>query len=193
MNTNAASLDRLHDIVMPGPVPWWPPATGWYWVMAFALVLAVLFAFRGYVRWQHNRYRREALIELTRLEAELKGSEQRTQLLPGLSELLKRTALSAFPRAQIASLIGAPWFAFLDRAGQKIAFSTGLGAMLENAVYDPRNAAALDEQKVHELTAAIRYWIKHHRTDLEQRDAKETKEQSENRSLRHSAPALQKT
>jgi Domain of unknown function (DUF4381) len=29
--TPATSLDRLHDIVVPPPVPWWPPAPGWCW------------------------------------------------------------------------------------------------------------------------------------------------------------------
>ena len=98
MNTNATSLDRLHDIIVPGPVPWWPPAPGWFWVMAFASIVAVVVLFKGFIRWQHNLYRREALAELGRLETVLSVSSQRAVGLLALSELLKRTALTAFPR-----------------------------------------------------------------------------------------------
>ena len=31
------SLQNLNDIVVPGPVAWWPPAPGWYVLAAFAL------------------------------------------------------------------------------------------------------------------------------------------------------------
>ena len=35
MNTgDPASLQNLNDIVALGPVPWWPPAPGWYFVIA---------------------------------------------------------------------------------------------------------------------------------------------------------------
>ncbi len=192
MNTNAASLDRLHDILGPAPVSWWPPASGWYWVMAFALIFLVAFALKSFIRWQHNRYRREALPELARLETALKIQDQRAATMLALSELLKRVALTAFPREQVATLTGKPWFEFLDHTGSNAAFSNGLGATLENAIYDPRTVAALDEQKIQELTQAVRHWIKNHQTGLESKDAKTTKYPSTGRPLLPSLPALEK-
>jgi len=190
VNTNAAtSLDRLHDIIVPAPVSWWPPAPGWYWVIAFALAFIFIFAGKTFIRWQHNRYRREALAELGRLEALLNDSHQRTAGLQALGELLKRTALSAFSREDVASLTGTKWFAFLDRTGQKTVFSTGLGTLLENAAYDPRIVATLNEQKIQELVAAIRHWIKHHDPNLQQKEAKTEKPNS---ASLPSAPAASK-
>lgn len=178
MNTNAVSLDRLHDIIVPGPVPWWPPAPGWYWVLGFVLVLILVLAVRGFIRWQHNRYRREALAELVRLEHLWTTASNRDSVVLALSELLKRTALTVFPREQVATLTGLEWFEFLDQTGRGTAFANGLGATLENAIYDPRNASALDKQKFEELTLTVHHWIKYHQTDPKQKDAKKTKDQS---------------
>ncbi len=173
MNTNATSLDRLHDLVVPAAVPWWPPAPGWYWLLAFVLLVSLTLLIRGVICWQHNRYRREALSELTHLKARLRIPAERATALLALSGLLKRTALTAFPREQVATLTGIPWFEFLDRTGRGTAFSEGLGARLENAIFDPRTVVALDEPKLEELTAVIRHWIKHHSPDIRQRSAGE--------------------
>src|SRR6187549_271512 len=101
MNPDPTSLDRLHDIVAPPPVPWWPPAPGWYWILGFVLVLLLVLVLRGILRWQHNRYRREALAELDRQEAALAAPEQRAVALASIAGLLKRAALSAWPRTEV--------------------------------------------------------------------------------------------
>src|SRR5262249_19975429 len=111
MNTNAVSLERLHDIVAPGAVPWWPPAPGWYWLMGFLFLIVLALAAHWILQWQHNRYRREALAQLAQWETEGKSPGQRAAALLALAELLKRTALTAYPREQVATLTGAKWFA----------------------------------------------------------------------------------
>jgi Domain of unknown function (DUF4381) len=61
MNPDPASLDRLHDVIVPAPVPWWPPAPGWFVVGgALALVVACRLV-RAIRHRQLNCYRREAL------------------------------------------------------------------------------------------------------------------------------------
>ena len=40
-NLDPAGLDRLHDIIVPSPVPFWPPAPGWYLLAAFVAFLLV--------------------------------------------------------------------------------------------------------------------------------------------------------
>ncbi|MES2708016.1 MAG: DUF4381 domain-containing protein [Verrucomicrobiota bacterium] len=163
MNPDPTSLDRLHDLVVPPPVPWWPPAPGWYWVLGTLAVVAAVAAIRLFLRWQHNRYRREALAEWRRHEASLGDPAGRAAALAGLAELLKRTALSAWPRPRVASLTGADWLAFLDKTGATTGFSSGHGALLENAAYDPRSATALEESMIRETAVLVRHWLKHHR------------------------------
>ena len=165
MNSDPTSLDRLRDIVAPPPVPWWPPAPGWYWLFGFLLFLMLVLVLRSLLRWQHNRYRREALAELARHESALVDPARRADALSAMAELLKRAALTAFPRGQVATLTGPAWFAFLDRAGRTASFSAGCGATLENAAYDSRSAAALDEAQTRELASIVRDWLAHHRVE----------------------------
>lgn len=164
--SDPTDLDRLHDIVPPAPTPWWPPAPAWFWVLGLLLFLAALCALRAFLRWQRNRYRREALAELARQEPALVALPRRAEALATLAELLKRAALSAWPRAEVASLTGPAWSAFLDRTGGTTAFSKGLGAILEGVSYDPRAVTALDDSTLRELVALVRHWLVHHRREV---------------------------
>ncbi|MEJ1972502.1 MAG: DUF4381 domain-containing protein [Lacunisphaera sp.] len=163
MNPDPASLDRLHDIVAPPSVPWWPPAPGWYYVIVLLLVLVLVLAICGLIHRQRNRYRREALAEFARQEKRLGDPAQRVAALAVLAELLKRAAVTAFPREQVAALTGPVWFSFLDQTGRCTFFSRGEGARLEAAVYDPAGAMQLDEAAARVLAQRVRHWLRHHR------------------------------
>lgn len=159
------SLDRLHDIVAPPPTPWWPPAPAWYWVLGFLFVAVVVILLLALLRRQRNRYRREALAELALLEPAFDNAATRAAALGTLAELLRRAALTAFPREEVAGLAGPAWFDLLDRTGGTTGFRAGNGAILEAAVFDPRTAVALDEAKARELASLVRQWIVRHRVE----------------------------
>ncbi|MCO8120770.1 DUF4381 domain-containing protein [Stieleria sp. TO1_6] len=171
MKTDATSLDKLHDIIVPAPVPWWPPAPGWYWVLGFTLVALLALLLRWLIHWQQNRYRREALAVLSEQVSLLAKSDQSTDRraasLLTLAELLKRTAVTAFPRDRVATLTGRQWFEFLDQTGRGTSFVGGAGARLEDAVYRPQTANDLTTDQLHELTEMIRRWIDTHQTESE--------------------------
>jgi hypothetical protein len=176
MNPDPTSLDRLHDIVAPAPVPWWPPAPGWYYVIVLVLLIVLVLAVRGFLRWQHNRYRREALAEFARQEKRLRDPAQRPAALASLAELLKRAAITAYSRPAVAGLTGPAWFAFLDRTGRTTVFARGEGAKLEGAAYDPAGAAKMNEAEARVLAQRVKHWLKHHTSEFEQKDAKSAKE-----------------
>ena len=165
MTPDPTSLDRLHDIVAAPAVPWWPPAVGWYWLFGLLFLLLIVLLLRSLLLWQHNRYRREALAELATHESALTDPARRAVALSAMAELLKRAALTAFPREQVATLTGPAWFAFLDRTGRTAVFSEGRGATLEDAAYDSRGAASLDEAQTKELASVVRAWLTHHRVE----------------------------
>lgn len=167
MNPDPTSLELLHDVISPPSVPWWPPAPGWYWVLGALAIVLTCVAIRAFLHWQRNRYRREALAEWKRHEALL--VEHRAEALAGFAELLKRTALCVWPREQIASLTGVRWLAFLDETGSTTGFSSGLGALLENAAYDPCAASSPDPARVREAAELTRHWLAHHRADFSPR------------------------
>jgi hypothetical protein len=167
MNPNPTSLDSLHDIVAPPPAPWWPPAPAWNWVIALLAIIALVFALRLFSRWMRNRYRREALAELARRETELAQESRRAVAIAGIAELLKRTALTAFPREKVASLNGPEWFAFLNLTGRTVGFNSSAAESLERVCYNPAAAAGLCDEDLRQIARLARHWIRKHRVDAE--------------------------
>jgi len=149
--TDAASLSRLHDIIELPPVAWWPPAPGWDVVGVLLLVLFLWSMWHWAVWWRRNAYRREALRLLKALPVEAAG-------LPQLDELLKRVALSAYPREQVASLSGVAWLEFLDRTANSKEFVEGAGRVLGEAAYVSEKSPA----DVPAVMAVAENWIRQH-------------------------------
>ncbi len=148
MNDGAAtSLDRLHDIVLPPHVSWWPLAPGGYVLLAMGLLLASALIHRAWRRRQANAYRRAALRELGSIED-----------AAAMAELLRRTALAIAPRPSIAGKTGAAWLDWLAAHGPE-AMPDTVRSLLTDGVYGrtpPRE----------ELVALRRYaarWIARHR------------------------------
>lgn len=150
----ASSLQNLQDIVLPAPVPWWPPAPGWY-VLAALIVLAISwYGFHAIRRYHRNRYRRAALTTLNELQASGDASACRD-----IPELLKRTALAVYPRSEVASISGEDWLSFLEQHAGKSRLDKAAGALLQRAAYQPE---PLNEAEVSLLFASAGEWIKHH-------------------------------
>jgi hypothetical protein len=161
---DSASLDRLHDVIVPPPVPWWPPAPGWYWILGFVFFVVLALLLRTLLQWLHNCYRREALDELARQEANLADATNRAAAITKIAELLKRTALSVFPRETVASLTGPAWFAFLNSTrGRAKTLPDDKGEWFERMAYEPNAAKSVDERQAREFVSFARDWIAHHR------------------------------
>jgi hypothetical protein len=125
--------------VLPEPPPLWPPAPE-VWLLLFIVIVAavVLLSQRRRAR-QRNAYRHAGLRLL-----------DEASTVRDVSVILKRVALAAFPREQVASLHGADWADFLQRSYRRRDFSIiALGDSGEPA-----------GKKVIRLAAA---WIRHHR------------------------------
>jgi hypothetical protein len=166
-SVDPTSLENLFDIVTPPPVPWWPPAPGWFVVGGVVLVLAVWIACRAWKHWQAAAYRRTALAEWQLLKAQAADPRQCAVALRQLPELVKRTALAAFPREDVASLSGTAWLRFLDRTARTDPFTRGRGQLLPELSYNPRATAQVDTVAVEELFAAVRRWMRGHSTAME--------------------------
>ena len=162
--SDPASLQNLHDIVVPAPVGWWPPAPGWYVVAVVGAVVLVLLAYRAWGRWRRNRYRGEALRELRRLRAA--GPEADLQQL---SALLKRAALSAWPRSQVAALVGCDWHRFLDESAKLDCFVPEVGEVLDRLAHAPASELSLSAAQARVALDAAERWLRQHRAPVEGR------------------------
>jgi hypothetical protein len=157
-----ASLQNLNDIVLPAQVGWWPLATGWYILSAVLLIALALLGYRLLRRWFKNRYRRAALQELQLLAAGMQSREERDTSLRQIPALLKRTALSIYPREQVASLAGKDWHRFLNSTLRNPVFAESTASTLDTVSYSAGDLSRVDERSATALLSASRHWLKHH-------------------------------
>ena len=156
------SLSLLNDIVVPEAVSWWPPAPGWYVVAILVSIALVIGAWKGWHTRQTRRYRRQAIAELHALRESQNGP--RTAAAQILI-LLKRTALAAYPREQVAGLSGDRWWAFLDHTSGDTTFVTNLGPRIANLAYGSELQGHADDQLLDSLfKAAERWMVTHHQS-----------------------------
>ena len=142
-----ADLSNLRDLAMPAEVSLWPPAPGW-WILAAAVVVSAALLIVMTVRHhRRNAYRREALQQLETIEA------------ANISGVLKRAALAAWPRAEVAPLSGPTWLAFLDRTGRMASFVNGPGQTIEAMTF----GASVPPIDIDAARAAARAWLHRHR------------------------------
>lgn len=155
MSADLQQALQLRDIHLPAAPSFWPPAPGW-WVLAALLLLLLAWAAR--VLWKRQRVRRQrqrVLDALARLEGDL-ASEPTPEALALVSALLRRLALSRFPREQVAVLTGDAWLTFLDRSGGQGRFANGPGRVLASGPYKRRLPTGVDTVG---LTALVREWV----------------------------------
>ena len=154
-------LHGIDEIHVPEPVSWWPQTTGWK-VLALALLIWLLY--RLYLlasRWWKNRYRRAALARLDALQLQANGHYQ--QVLASLPELLKATALHAYPRAEIAALSGKAWLEFLDSHYEGPPFCDEPGRKLLAVAYQEQSRWQLSAEDASQLITMSRRWLEQHR------------------------------
>ena len=155
---DAGSLQNLNDIVMPGAVPWWPPAPGWFVLAALLAVILLLLLFRGWQARRRNRYRRQALLELASIRQN--GS---ADALSNVPVLLKRAALAAWTREQVAALSGEAWHRFLDESAGTDRFRAGAGATLDGLAYGTERRIPPSPAEKQAVLDAAEFWLTNHR------------------------------
>ncbi|MFT5722568.1 MAG: hypothetical protein ACI9W6_002898 [Motiliproteus sp.] len=162
------SLEQLRDLQLPEAIGLWPPAPGW-WLLALLSVGLLgwlgLWLYRYRLR---NRYRNQALQELTRLDKLRQQDPQRW--LQQLNQLLRRTALAAYPPQTIAPLSGAAWVAFLYRSSLLEAFRQPLGTRLASGPYQPHLSIETDID-TDALQQLAEQWIRCHKRRMIDADA----------------------
>lgn len=107
-----ASLDNLHDIMVPDAVGFFPLAPGWVIVLLLLLSLLFHFAVQASLSYKKSQYRRDALKEL-----DMYNQESKENAIASLS-LGKRVAIAAYGRESIAKLYDDSWWDFIENNSQ---------------------------------------------------------------------------
>lgn len=159
-------VDQLRDIHGISGVPWWPPAPGWWLLLAAICTLGYLaWRFRTALRlripplpiitvgsWRWDAARK--LRDLRRRAA----SQDLKQTAQELSELLRRIAMARLGRDACAGLTGERWLAWLAGRDPKGFDWTARGRLLLDAPYAPPAAGTAGRELV-ELIDAAYEWV----------------------------------
>ncbi|WP_160154084.1 DUF4381 domain-containing protein [Microbulbifer sp. ALW1] len=155
-NTNpAADEETLPDMIaqlVPPPeppaismLPATPLAKG---LCALVVLLLLWFIWRCIQSYRANAYRRAALAELHQAESDAAL----------IAEILRRTALAAYPRVKVAALIGDDWLQFLNAHYPGNAFDGDLGHALLQSPYRTTTT-----EQTAALSQAVQDWIRQHK------------------------------
>jgi hypothetical protein len=150
-------LATLRDIHLPEAISWWPLAPGWW--LAIILICAVIgvMSARLYRNHQRRLYRRQALLELQRIEG-LADPRQLVELL----DTLRRTAISAYPKQSFANLGPGDFLNFLKNTCAEPIFQT-IPSNLEALLYSDQSAT---QQVLEDFFNSARVWIQKHPEQL---------------------------
>ena len=160
MTGDPGSLANLRDLAMPDPVSLWPPAPGAWIILAGLAAASAVWLLAALRRRHANAYRRAALVELDSIVA---AGHSDAHAIEQVSEVMKRAALVAFPREQVAPLSGAKWADFVaETAGDR--FDARVVRRMLSNVYGSGDPGAKDVRK---LIEQARIWVLEHRAPSE--------------------------
>ncbi|WP_231756838.1 DUF4381 domain-containing protein [Microbulbifer elongatus] len=159
MQENKQEMVTLYDLIVqikepppPDAISLWPQTPGTWLLVAILLGALVYAAWRAYRRHQADAYRRAARAEIAQ------NPDDPAQL----AEVLRRTALVAYPRPDVAALIGEDWIAFLNQKTPRPYFDDRTGTLLTSAPY---RATTGDTEAISALRHGVQQWIDHHKPE----------------------------
>lgn len=169
-------IAKLEPIPEPTPISYFPETAIWIWLAAGLACGLLLLAWLALRRWRARAYRRGALAELRRAED-----------IGSMASILRRAALVAYPRDDVAGLIGEDWLAFLDHTLARADdldpqseradggsreprrspanFRTPIGRTLLTASYVDDASRASMMREASALRALVERWVRDHRAD----------------------------
>lgn len=106
---NNPALAAMKDIQLPEPIHAWPPAYGYWLVLAACLTILAVCLWWFIKQYRHRAAKREALKQLAHLAL------NHPQFAIEVNTILKRSAMSYLPREQVASLEGEAWLLWLQQ------------------------------------------------------------------------------
>lgn len=153
------ALSSLHEISAPTDIDWMPQTLGWQLLLLLAFCYLLYRLYLRVDKYISNAYRRAAMVELTACADSPEDYER-------ISKILRRTALYAFDRQQVAPLIGTEWESWLDKQCKGTDFSGEFTGVLSQLAYAPHSVdtqSAGSQAKLSSFKSQVTLWVKQHR------------------------------
>ena len=153
---NTASIESLNlgPLYEPDAVGFSFQSPGWY-ILAAILILLAMYLFILWARYfVKNAYRREALKNLSAIEAGMGQQKDKDSLRDALV-LLKLVAMQTFGREKVAPLYGNDWLGFLEEKGKDTPF-LNYSSAISDSLY---RSAELGKNELENLMDISKKWI----------------------------------
>ena len=147
-------MELMHGLAMPEVVSWLPGTPGWWVLLAWLAGVGAIVLRQTILHRRRNEYRRQA--EEALLAIGEQASDAPLEAAGRIANLVKRTALAAYPRRRVAALYGAEWAAFLKETSRDDPAVTAAADLLAFGAY----SSDADGRAM--LEPALR-WIRVHR------------------------------
>lgn len=151
------SLRTIVEVEFPEPVSLMPSTPGW-WILLFALIgLLLRLLWKWRLRYLRDRYRREALEQLTEIKERINAGA--VEAVRDLAPLLRATAITAAGRDSISQLQGDDYaMALAELAPNQRNLPL---ADIQYLAYAPLEDTEI--LNIDELIMSIESWIQQHR------------------------------
>ena len=158
MNTTPLVLE---DIIPPQDISVWPLALGWWLLLIIGITVIafmVVIIKRHRKKWE---YRKHALSLLDNHYQQWHLNGDNAESLQALTRILKRTAMTAYPQGQLASLYGHQWVDFLNQQTKQPLFNHELSQAIEKGLYQSQ-----PQVDISHFYHCCQRWIKTHNTKI---------------------------
>lgn len=146
---------QLKDIHLPPEPSFWPPAIGW-WIVLALLILILITVFVIWKKYERRAPRREALQLLDRIDNNYLSDKDIVAYVSEINKLIRRVAMQAFSRHECAGKSGEQWLEFLQQHSKLEGFTQGIGRCLIEVPFSKKEVQ-IDH---HELRKLADHWIK---------------------------------
>lgn len=143
----------LQELPYPDAIAFTPQTAGWLLVAALLVGWLVWLGVRWRRRWKQNEYRRIAVSEIEEIRTSPENAAQ-------LAFILRKAALVAYEREDVASLRGTEWVAWLNETAISGQFDEGDSDLLDRLAYSDQ---VVDPASLNHLLSASRTWVESHR------------------------------
>ena len=153
MNLPAQNTESLRDIHLPDAISWWPPAIGW-WILLALVIIAIIFIPKLYRRITYMPLNKVANKKFNHIITQYKENNNDSAFVVETSQFLRQTAMSYCGREEVAQLTGTKWVKTLNNMTEQHCFSDEIAQSLINAPYQ-QNIDIDTEQ----LINAVQNWL----------------------------------
>ena len=157
---NEVETSAIGVLMEPDPIKFSFGAPGWYILLGLLLLFLLIYGAINYIKYQRNRYRREAIEILLNLEL---STDRTSYFITRVAAVLKRVAISSYGRMEVGALTGKEWLVYLDRKNSRMqVLSENPRILLTEQLYQS-SAKQATVKDLEELRSTSLEWIKKHR------------------------------